>query len=107
VLLITLTVGPTGWPGTLLAADTTPSSPVSAGQDEVRAGRKLFLKNCAHCHGADARGDEGPDLHDLNKTDEHVAAIIKDGIKGEMPGFGAKFSDADIQALITYIRSLH
>jgi cytochrome c peroxidase len=33
-------------------------------------GRKLFLKNCAHCHGADASGDEGPDLHRLDWTDE-------------------------------------
>jgi mono/diheme cytochrome c family protein len=29
----------------------------------VKSGRTLFLKNCAHCHGADAHGDEGPDLH--------------------------------------------
>ena len=24
-------------------------------------GYTLFMMNCAHCHGADARGDEGPD----------------------------------------------
>ncbi|MBV9126841.1 MAG: c-type cytochrome, partial [Verrucomicrobia bacterium] len=28
-------------------------------------GRQLFLQSCAHCHGDDARGDDGPDLHNL------------------------------------------
>ena len=37
---------------------------------QLATGRQLFLKNCAHCHGADARGDEGPDLRNLDWTDE-------------------------------------
>jgi len=31
---------------------------------------------------------------------------IKRGIKGEMPKFDTKFNDADIQALIAYLRTL-
>ena len=57
------------------------------------------LSNCAHCHGDDARGDEGPDLHGVTKSDARIASFIKNGIKGEMPKFGAKLSDADVQAL--------
>ena len=37
---------------------------------EATQGRHLFLMNCAHCHGDDARDDKGPDLHDLRKSDE-------------------------------------
>src|SRR6266566_5295767 len=48
-------------------------------------GYKLFMLNCAHCHGSDARGEEGPDLHGVTKSDARIASTIKNGIKGEMP----------------------
>jgi mono/diheme cytochrome c family protein len=69
-------------------------------------GHQLFMMNCAHCHGADARGDEGPDLHGITKSDARIASMIKNGIKGEMPKFGAKLTDTDVQALIAFVRSL-
>jgi mono/diheme cytochrome c family protein len=75
-------------------------------EGEARRGHSLFERNCAHCHGEDARGDEGPSLYDLKKSDARVTKIIKEGIKVEMPKFGAKFNDADIQALIAYVRTL-
>ncbi len=73
---------------------------------EAERGHRLFDRNCAHCHGDDARGDEGPSLYDLKKTDARITRIVKEGIKGEMPKFGAKLNDADIQALIAYLRTL-
>ena len=69
-------------------------------------GYKLFMVNCAHCHGDDARGDEGPDLHGVTKSDARISSIIKNGIKGEMPKFGSKLTDTDVQALIAFVRSL-
>jgi len=69
-------------------------------------GHALFGRNCAHCHGDDARGDEGPSLYNLSLSDARIAKRIREGIKGEMPKFGSKFNDADIQALITYLRTL-
>jgi len=69
-------------------------------------GRALFLQNCAHCHADDASGDEGPDLRELTKSDQRIATIINNGIKGEMPKFGAKFTDADIQALTAFLHSI-
>lgn len=72
----------------------------------IKEGARLFRLNCAHCHGADATGDEGPDLHGLTKSDARIREMIKHGIKGEMPRFEQKLSDADIQALIAFIRSL-
>ena len=69
-------------------------------------GHRLFERNCAHCHGDDARGDEGPDLHGLHKSDARLNTIIKGGIKGEMPAFSKKFNDADVQALIAFLRTL-
>lgn len=83
--------------------------PVPAGLTpaELRAtGRKLFLNSCAHCHGNDARGDEGPDLHGLDVSDRRIATVVRGGIKGEMPSFAKKLSPADVTALIAYLRTL-
>ena len=85
------------------------SKPPPATQDQavpVAAGQKLFLKNCAHCHGADAHGDEGPDLHNLDWTDEQIATRIRNGKKGQMTAFAGKFSPDDIRAVIGYLRTL-
>lgn len=73
---------------------------------QAAQGRSLFLKNCAHCHGEDARGDEGPTLYNLALSDARIAKRIKDGIKGEMPTFGSKLNDADVATVITYLRTL-
>ncbi|HLX71434.1 MAG TPA: cytochrome c [Verrucomicrobiae bacterium] len=69
-------------------------------------GRRLFLKNCAHCHADDATGDEGPDLHSLERPDEFIAKRIRNGVKGKMTAFGQKFSQTDIDNLIAYLRTL-
>ncbi len=79
----------------------TPTSPLL-----VTQGRKLFLDRCAHCHGADASGDEGPDLHDLQVSDRYIAHMITFGEPHEMPSFAKKHGPADITALTAYIRSL-
>jgi mono/diheme cytochrome c family protein len=73
---------------------------------EATQGRHLFLMNCAHCHGDDARGDEGPDLHDLHKTDSRIHQVITAGIKGEMPSFAKKLGEPEIRQLTAYLRTL-
>jgi mono/diheme cytochrome c family protein len=37
-------------------------NPVAADPSSVRAGRKLFARHCAECHGDDGRGSTGPSL---------------------------------------------
>jgi mono/diheme cytochrome c family protein len=74
--------------------------------DLVANGPKLFLKNCAHCHGADGRGNEGPDLHNLDWTGEEITARVRDGKKGQMTAFKGKLSADEIRAVIAYVRAL-
>ena len=69
-------------------------------------GRTLFLNSCSHCHGIDARGDEGPDLHALQVSDRYIARVIRQGVRGEMPSFAKKLGAQDVAALIAYLRSL-
>ena len=75
-------------------------------EGDAKRGHNLFDHSCAACHGVDARGDEGPSLYNLAKSDARIATIIKGGVKGEMPSFAKKFSEADVHALITYLRTL-
>ena len=75
-------------------------------QFDAKNGRALFLKNCAHCHGADARGDEGPDLHKLDWTDEQITTRIRNGKAGQMTSFADKLSADQISQLKDYLRTL-
>ena len=72
----------------------------------VKAGRILFRKNCAHCHGADAHGDDGPDLHDLDWTDKQITDRIRNGKKGQMTSFAGKLKTNEIQNIVAYLRTL-
>jgi mono/diheme cytochrome c family protein len=92
-------------PATAPEIASAEAAALSTQADPVQ-GRRLFLMNCAHCHGDDARGDEGPDLHDLHKSDTRIHQVITAGIKGEMPSFAKKLGDEDIRALTAYLRTL-
>ena len=82
------------------------SSPRSTDPVLIVRGEHLFLMNCAHCHGKDATGDEGPNLHCIHKTDARSSAIVQNGTKGEMPRFDRKLDANDVRALIAFLRSL-
>ena len=74
--------------------------------ETVIQGRRVFIKHCVECHGFDARGDEGSDLHNLRAGDALMRQIIISGIKGEMPAYGKVLNKADVRALIAYLRTL-
>ncbi len=76
-------------------------------RDQLLAeGHRLYMKSCAHCHGTDATGDEGPDLHEVSVSDRRIATVIRKGIKGEMPSFAKKHNTAEIAEIVAYVRSL-
>ncbi|MEI9999521.1 MAG: cytochrome c [Verrucomicrobiota bacterium] len=93
------------------AADTpaeqeAPAPPAADAPAEIARGHEYFAMSCVECHGDDAHGDEGPDLHRLAISNARIAATIKHGVKGEMPTFARKYDDTQIAALIAYLRSL-
>lgn len=99
VLLVSFTVP-------IISANCVADEKPKSDPSDTPMGRKLFLKNCAHCHADDATGDEGPDLHGLERSDEFIAKRIRNGVKGKMTAFGQKFSQQDIIALTAYLRTL-
>jgi cytochrome c oxidase cbb3-type subunit 3 len=77
----------------------------------LRAGRNLFVNNCAACHGSDARGARGyPNLTDeewmYGGEPTQILATIKGGRTGVMPGFGAGLSAEQRELLADYVTHL-
>ena len=85
---------------------TTTSTEIVTSPELVNQGHEFYEMSCSQCHGDDAHGDEGPDLHNLPISNGRIAATIKKGIKGEMPTFAKKYDDHQIAALVSYLRSL-
>jgi putative heme-binding domain-containing protein len=76
--------------------------------DAVQAGGALFRERCADCHGAEAKGDRGPDLTRLwtaDGADARVFQVIRSGVPGSiMPPSQA--TDEQIRAVIAYLRGI-
>ena len=72
-----------------------------------------WSKLCASCHGKDGSGNTAMGkklaVQDYSKaqgfSDAEATNVIKNG-KGKMKGYKDKLSDADVKALVAYIRSL-
>ena len=73
----------------------------------------LWSQHCASCHGKDGSGNtmmgKKLALKDYTKqqgfSDAEATSVIKNG-KGKMKGYKDKLSDADVKALVAYVRSL-
>ena len=75
-------------------------------------GERLFMNNCAQCHGSDARGNKGfPNLTDNDwlggGTPDNIKANINNGRVGMMPPMAAAVGSADdVKNVAQYVLSL-
>ena len=68
---------------------------------------QLFATTCGWCHSDAGRAEgKGPQLMNSKRSDDYLRNRIKNGKEGKMPAFATSFSDADIDAIIVYIRAL-
>jgi len=68
---------------------------------------QLFASTCGFCHSSGGRAaGRGPQLMDSPRSDDFIRDRIKNGKNGAMPAFGTTFTDAQIEDIIKYIRSL-
>lgn len=92
-------------------AAATPSAPSSAGgQPAAVDGAAVFANRCASCHGSDGGGGLGPQLSGGRAAQRfpNIAdqiGVITNG-RGGMPAFGSRLSEAEIQAVADYTRTL-
>jgi mono/diheme cytochrome c family protein len=85
------------------SAQSSPPSPDNTPFDV----EQLFATTCGWCHSSGGReAGKGPQLMDSPRSDDFIRNRIKTGKQGGMPAFGETFTDAQIDAIITYIRAL-
>ena len=80
--------------------------------EAMAIGERLFINNCAACHGSDARGSRGfPNLTDNDwlhgGSPEKIEETITQGRVGTMPPMAAAVGNAeDVRYLANYVLSL-
>ena len=101
-----------------LLAAATRSNPLALTPGAAEAGRALYDRHCAACHGPQARGD-GPAAAALPVRPDDLAGlpappVYPDGLVwyrilhgvGAMPAYAGLLSEEDAWRLVTYLRSL-
>ncbi len=89
-----------------------PVEAVAADQKGRQIGERIFLNNCAQCHGSDARGSKGfPNLADsewmYGGDPEALKTTIAGGRQGAMPPMAAALGNADdVTDVANYVLSL-
>lgn len=117
----------------LILAMLVLSGAPAAAQSQIERGRQVYGEHCAACHGDRLQGEPGhPDWrqrkpngrlpapphdetgHTWHHSDEQLFAMTKHGpakligdpdYQSDMPGFSGVLSDADIRAVIAFIKS--
>ena len=84
--------------------------PSDAQSDEAAQGKKIYVNQCALCHGIGGAGGKGPALNQpkLARADSEAALVglIRAGVpNSEMPGFW-QLNNKEVQQLVAYVRSL-
>ena len=101
--------------GAILGLWITSSWTAAALAADASAGKAIFEKSCAGCHGPDGKGnekmakvlgDKGLNIvgdETKKKTDEQLLKLIADG-SGKMPA--AKLTKEEQKQALAYVRSL-
>jgi len=95
-------------------------NPVAANEASVSAGRQIYDKQCAGCHGDTGKGD-GAMGEELNpkpanlvdadwkhgSSDGEIFVVIRDGVKNTgMKPYGRKMTTHQIWDVVNYLRSM-
>ena len=89
-----------------------PAAELVSNKEAKAIGERLFMNNCAQCHGSDAHGSRGfPNLTDndwmYGGSPENITETITAGRVGMMPPMGAALgTDDDVKNVANYVLSL-
>src|SRR5262245_20621412 len=95
-------------------------NPNAADAASIEAGKQVYEKNCANCHGKSGAGDGamGAELNPKpsnftdtqwkhGSSDGEIFTVIKDGVKGTaMKSFNSKLTPKQMWDAVNYIRTL-
>ena len=98
---------------------TALKNPVTATAESIAAGKQIYTRRCASCHGIGGEGGPGndlipaaPDLTDATwdhgGSDGDIFTSVKDGIGPDfnMTPFKDMLKDEEIWNVVNYVRSL-
>jgi mono/diheme cytochrome c family protein len=93
-------------------------NPEPANDESIEAGKKLYARHCASCHGKGGKGDGGMALSggtpsdltdetwDYGSTDGEIFVAIRDGVSSDMLAYKEKLSEKQIWQIVHFIRSI-
>ncbi len=78
-----------------------------SGVPEGATAPEIYALSCARCHGSQLEGGVGPALgvgsHAADQPDEYLETTIARGL-GRMPSFSGTLTDAQILAVVAFLR---
>ena len=90
----------------LLGASSAGIAATQKSADDPKV-KELFATTCGWCHHNGGReAGKGPKLAGTTRSDDFIIHRIKDGKEGAMPAFDGALSNAQIKAIVRYIRNL-
>lgn len=93
-------------------------NPEPKNTESIDAGKKLYQRYCASCHGPNGKGDGGlalsggepsdltDDAWDYGSTDGEIFVVIRDGVSADMLAYKEKLNEKQIWQVVNYIRSI-
>jgi cbb3-type cytochrome c oxidase subunit III len=93
-------------------------NPVASDAASIEAGKALYKRHCASCHGPTAKGDGGMALSggtpsdltdetwDYGSTDGEIFVAIRDGVSADMLAYKEKLNEKQIWQVVNFLRSL-
>src|SRR5262245_19279522 len=93
-------------------------NPEPKNSDSIEAGKKIYQRYCAACHGPNGKGDGGmalsggepsdltDDTWDHGSTDGEIFVAIRDGVSADMLAYKDKLTEKQIWQVVNYIRSI-
>lgn len=93
-------------------------NPEPKNDESIEAGKKLYQRHCASCHGPQGKGDGGMALSggtpsdltdetwDYGSTDGEIFVSIRDGVSADMLAYKDKLNEKQIWQIVHYLRSL-
>ena len=93
-------------------------NPMPSDDESITAGKRVYQRYCASCHGPNGKGDGGMALSggapsdltdetwDYGPTDGEIFVNIRDGFSADMLAYKEKLKEKEIWQVVTFIRSL-